>query len=365
MAKTGDIVRFLNSVGGGKIVRIKDNIAYVEEDDGFETPVLLRECVVVTPAEAVAEAVKPKGRSPEAVTAPVPPSKEVSAPKSFAAPKYDEEDEPVEETPGGNRLNVVLGYEPTDIKRLSETDYDVYLVNDSNYYLYFTYLVRSDLADGWTTKFAGVVEPNIQVLVDEMKHADISGLDKIAVQYIAFKRGKEFDLKQPTSVEWRVDTTKFFKLHSFHTNPYFDTDVIAFDIVTDDVPARQKFFDPKQLEKGIKEKKIMTRPVKKPVSRRAAVPDSIVVDLHASELIDSTGGMSNADILNMQVDKFREVMDANLRHKGTRIVFIHGKGEGVLRQALMKELAYRYKTCDVQDASFREYGYGATQVTIR
>ena len=58
-------------------------------------------------------------------------------------------------------------------------------------------------------------------------------------------------------------------------------------------------------------------------------------------------------------------MDANLRRPGQRIVFIHGKGEGVLRQAIMKELTHRYKGHDVQDASFREYGFGATQVTIR
>ena len=57
-------------------------------------------------------------------------------------------------------------------------------------------------------------------------------------------------------------------------------------------------------------------------------------------------------------------MDANLKNKGTRIVFIHGKGEGVLRAALMKELNHRYRGHDVCDASFREYGYGATQVTI-
>ena len=45
-------------------------------------------------------------------------------------------------------------------------------------------------------------------------------------------------------------------------------------------------------------------------------------------------------------------------------MFIHGKGEGVRRQALLKELTPRYKGHDVQDASFREYGFGATQVTI-
>lgn len=49
MAKIGDTVRFLNSVGGGRIVRIDGNIAYVDED-GFETPVLLKECVVVAAA---------------------------------------------------------------------------------------------------------------------------------------------------------------------------------------------------------------------------------------------------------------------------------------------------------------------------
>ena len=70
-------------------------------------------------------------------------------------------------------------------------------------------------------------------------------------------------------------------------------------------------------------------------------------------------------MLNLQVDEFRRVMDSNLKNHGQKIVFIHGKGEGVLRQALMKELNYRYKGNLVQDASFREYGYGATQVTIK
>ncbi len=70
-------------------------------------------------------------------------------------------------------------------------------------------------------------------------------------------------------------------------------------------------------------------------------------------------------MLNLQVDEFRRVMDANLKNHGQKLVFIHGKGEGVLRQAIMKELNHRYKGHDVQDASFREYGFGATQVTIR
>ena len=90
MAKIGDTVRFLNSVGGGKIVRIDGNIAYVDED-GFETPVLLRECVVVTPAA---------GNEP-APSKYVPPTVVPEQPK---APKP----ETYEETETGEQLNIVL-----------------------------------------------------------------------------------------------------------------------------------------------------------------------------------------------------------------------------------------------------------------
>jgi dsDNA-specific endonuclease/ATPase MutS2 len=116
-----------------------------------------------------------------------------------------------------------------------------------------------------------------------------------------------------------------------------------------------------------KKKAADMRQTPRPVQKRKPTPADgpIVVDLHINELLDNTHGMSNSEILNYQVDAFRKTMDANLRNKGQKIVFIHGKGEGVLRQALIKELNYRYKGHDVQDASFREYGYGATQVTIR
>ena len=74
--------------------------------------------------------------------------------------------------------------------------------------------------------------------------------------------------------------------------------------------------------------------------------------------------MSNAEILNYQLDVFRKTLEEFKAKKGMKIVFIHGKGEGVLRNALIHELRYRYKSYTYQDASFQEYGYGATQVTI-
>ena len=55
--------------------------------------------------------------------------------------------------------------------------------------------------------------------------------------------------------------------------------------------------------------------------------------MHIGELLDDTCGMSNSEILNYQLDKFREVMEQYKKKREQRIVFIHGKGDGVLRKA--------------------------------
>lgn len=356
-------MRFLSSTGGGRIVKIDGQIAHVEEDDGFVTPVLLKELVVVATAGEEAsrrdifggtgqkKQEQERERQSKFVPTAVP-----EAPKP----------EPVVETPEGEKLNVTLAYQAIELKHLSTTDFEAYLVNDSNYYLYFTYLSRADDADGWTTRYAGLVEPNMQIFIEELSREQVGRLDRVAFQYVAFKRDKEFRLKAPVAIEARMDTTKFFKLHCFRENPYFDEPVIAVDIVKNDIPQRVMTLDSSSSEDALKQKRAADRrPLARPVHKKQPKDGPLVVDLHIHELIDNTHGLSNADILNYQVDAFRKTMDENLRNHGKKIVFIHGKGEGVLRQALMKELNYRYKGHDVQDASFREYGYGATQVTIR
>ncbi len=363
MAKIGDTVRFLSSTGGGRVVKIDGQIAHVEEEDGFVTPVLIKELVVVSTVgeEKVRRDIfggtgQKKQADEEQARSKFVPTAVPEAPKA----------EPVIETPEGERLNVVLAYSAMELKHLSTTAFETYLVNDSNYFLYFTYLSRADDAEGWTTRYAGIVEPNMQIFLEELSREQAGRLDRVAFQYVAFKRDKEFQLKAPVAVETRMDTTKFFKLHCFRENPYFDEPVIALDIVKNDIPQRAKTFDSSRLEDAMKQKREADRrPAARPVQKKQPKTDGpLVVDLHITELIDNTRGMSNADILNYQVDTFRKVMDENLNNRGKKIVFIHGKGEGILRQALMKELNYRYKGHDVQDASFREYGYGATQVTI-
>jgi len=353
----GDIVRFLNSVGGGTVNRIADGIAYVEDEDGFETPALVRECVVVAHAGE-------KPSTDKFVEIPKAGKKETKAPGPATVRPEDPFPES-EETPEGERLTAILAYEPREIKHLQTTTFDAYLVNDSNYYLLFAYMTRPDSGD-WTIRYAGRIEPGIQLYLGEVRREDLVDMDRVAVQYVAYKEGREFRLKSPGAMETRLDTTKFCRLHCFHENEYFTTPVIAVDIVRRDVVSRSMTVDSSALEDAIRAKKSADIPRRQPLKKtKKNNPDEpLVVDLHIAELLDDLRGLSNADMLNVQIDEFRKVMDENLKNHGLKIVFIHGKGEGVLRQALLKELNYRYKGHKVQDASFREYGYGATQVTI-
>lgn len=380
MAKKGDIVRFLNSVGGGRVTRIDGNMAYVEDSDGFETPVLSRDIVVVQTAEQ-AQATQPKATTQPASKATTSGDAATQAAPMKSAPAPPVETLDTSETPEGDTLNVVLGFEALDSKHMSTTEYEASLVNDSNYFLYFSVMSRADNETAWTTRYDGLVEPNIQVIIDRYTAADVATFDNLAVQLIAFKRNRAAALKPAVSRELKVDTTKFFKLHCFKENPYFDLPVLAFNIVTNDnaldekpllIPAEKPQADDEQA-------RILARNLSRSLNakvrndRRARQGNKIArtkdnspleVDLHITELVDSTTGLSAADMLNLQIDTFRSVMDQNLHNHGRKIVFIHGKGEGVLRQALLKELKHRYKGHDIQDASFAQYGFGATQVTI-
>lgn len=194
----------------------------------------------------------------------------------------------------------------------------------------------------------------------------MNDLERICIQAIAYKKEKAFKQKNPISVEHRIDTVKFYKLHSFRENDYFDEDALIFPIVRNDIPERSFIIDPVEIETAIKQKKDSEKPERQAIKKKhRPINEPLEIDLHINELLDTTAGMSNSDILQYQLQKVREILNEHKNEKGRKIIFIHGKGDGVLRNALITELKTKYKTFYYQDASFREYGYGATQVTIR
>ena len=87
------------------------------------------------------------------------------------------------------------------------------------------------------------------------------------------------------------------------------------------------------------------------------------VDLHIKQFVKTSRGMTNFDMLNLQLDTARGQLEFAIRERMPKMVFIHGVGEGVLKQELHTVLR-RYNNVTFYDADYREFGLGATEVKI-
>lgn len=92
--------------------------------------------------------------------------------------------------------------------------------------------------------------------------------------------------------------------------------------------------------------------------------ERVVLDLHIENLIDSHNGMSNSAILKIQMSHFKSFLNKSIDKKQRKIVVIHGVGEGVLRHEIRKELDIYHPYFEYYDASYDQFGYGATEIRL-
>lgn len=85
------------------------------------------------------------------------------------------------------------------------------------------------------------------------------------------------------------------------------------------------------------------------------------IDLHIEELLESTQGMTNTEILMRQMKEFRATFKKAKSRMIHKLVVIHGVGEGVLKNEIRSYLAQQDQI-EVYDADFSEYGKGATAI---
>ncbi|WP_190809760.1 Smr/MutS family protein [Flagellimonas sp. S3867] len=111
-------------------------------------------------------------------------------------------------------------------------------------------------------------------------------------------------------------------------------------------------------EKELPKKK--TSISKKPKERNAP---KMEVDLHINQLVKSAKGLSNFEILNLQLDAAKRQLEFAIKKRIQKVVFIHGVGEGVLKEELYY-LFNKYDHLKWYDADYQKYGLGATEVYV-
>ncbi len=368
----GCLVRFLNAKGGGRVKQIKGDTAYVEDEDGFEIPTLLKECVRVDKqdtfmpaykAPVINKEKKQKSISPEAKqTISIEPKQNLYA-----------EEEGEEFTPAKphqllkayGEVSASLYFFPLDESQMELCDYELYLVNECQYSFYYTISYKEQ--EKWHLLHHGCLVPKEEAFVEEIARQKLSSYQELNVQVLAYSENPKL-YKGTFDIEFKLDLKKFRKRTTLQASELFDDKAIIIPLVEQSIVQQTKGEDlSKQLEGlGKQTNKPKDEPKKgEEIPLEKDRNGDYKFDLHIDELLDSTAGMNRRDILLYQLGKVEEILKANSKFRERSIVFIHGKGEGILRAELIKLVKKKFPRFTYRDASFSEYSFGATRVTIK
>lgn len=416
--KVGDTIRYLNASGGGVVKRIERGVAWVEGPDGFELPTPIHECVVVDSRDTFVPAYKPpvvKRQEPVAQQPQLDKSKAPAATPTTPEVVEDAEQDlsfvaPLSKGPwfdrsGGEQLQVHVAYLPVSYEHFGQSPYETYLINESNYHLLFTYSTTTS-AGGYKLRSAGVLEPDMRVLVEEFDASEINDHAVSHFQFIAYKPERTYRSMPPVERQVRMDVVKLAKRHSFRENPFFDEDALVIPVLeaydgSQQTPAEEPQPAPSRSgalpRRAIEQTKPTAAPQKgpqkgaqkasqKPPKQSApqphperkqpeptaapqpapAAPEQTIekVGLEAERILPNATGMTPHEVLLYQLKNFRRELDKRLERRGSKVIFIHGAGQGVLHQLIINRIEQDYPMVQYRDVTFDGFPMGAIEVTI-
>ncbi len=332
--KVGDKVKFLNDTGSGEVVGIIDkNKALVQIEDGFEVPVLLKDLVL--------SGGNYSGEKEPAVVYQTA-NREIEIPQVLINEQTQVDDE-----------EIIFAFMPEE----TSSGFSTYLINSSSYFL--KYVISSEKEGEQVIYHQGELEPGIKILLRNYQPSQLSDEENFSIQIILYNHGP-FRHLAPIDMLVKFQAAEMYDAGRRIENDYFHEKGILFTIHDWKAPKEEKMLiDPEELKKAMLSKGDVKKKEKVVVE---GGPEE--VDLHIENLVDDHSNMDNAQILDIQLSRFRTTLETAIIHKNRRIVFIHGVGNGKLKYELRKILDTEYKKVRYQDTSFKEYGYGATMVII-
>ena len=207
----------------------------------------------------------------------------------------------------------------------------------------------------------GTVKPNSRIQLESLVQSELSELPDYCFQLLYFSEEQK-EWHKPMLKKFKVNPVKFYKESSYHSNYFFERNAMILQISENLIDTELDKLTDEDFTKVVKQKE--PKPEAPKVAKKQ-VSEVVEIDLHIQELIDNPAGLSNREILEIQLEKVESEMRAAIDSNVKRIVFIHGVGQGVLKQEVGKLLRRKFPRYYHQDASFQEYGYGATMVILR
>jgi len=351
--KVGDKVQFLNETGGGVITAIIDNkLVKIRTDDGFEMPVLSNELIPDYHGQDTLEhtfrqdMVKAhKEEDPKDEVAEEPLVTEISP---FGKAREDE--------------GIYMVFEPHNQQWLLTGEMDVFLVNHTPFnILYNLFLEKNGQLKGVDY---GSVEVESKMLLETVNRDNLDNWNKGFVQ-ILFHEETPVRVYFPLHATIDIRPNRFFKEGSYQSNTLVNGKALISILalrstfqVADGSIAERKFDTKTSITKSEVKVKVPFIDQYKTGFLEA------VVDLHIAEIVDNIAGLTSRDMLDVQLKHFKKALDSAVANDYQKVTFIHGVGNGVLKNKIIDELK-AYEHLENRMASITKFGVGALDVVIK
>lgn len=338
--KIGDKVRFLNEKGEGIVTKIINKTTVgVTVEDGFEIPFVATELVTIFDNSEVQ---------------PVQ-SKEVAAEPVVT---YQSISERRKENPKG----IYLALSPEKANDVSHSDFNLWLINHTGYQAMYTacYLKNK----GYELLDRGELKPFESKLIETIDRKNTDLLSTLKIDAVFFNE-KPFEHQAPVSEIIKIKAVKLYKENAFVENDFIPEKCLLINVT--DFQNDLYFENPEaasiDLSQLLFQKKQTSGSGR--ISKPHRVNDAaytMEIDLHIEELTDNYGGMSNAEIVQVQLRHFQKALDKAINEHYRTLTVIHGVGNGRLKQevrAILNSMKLRF-----HDASYSKYGFGATEIVF-
>lgn len=352
----GDKVRFLNTSGGGVVTKIiSPSLVSVAIEDGFEIPTLINELIRVESKEPASGFFNK--------------TEETFEKEKLSTDDQNNDDILQSDENEGERLfplrkgkndklsNIWIAFRPHDQKWLITGLVDICILNPTDFDIIYSFLQRQ--ADNQYIGADYDVIPAVSGIViatvtREALPAWING----SVQMLFYKELLP-RIIVPVNAVFQLKASRFLKEDNYITNTFITEKALMVNLsaVVESVsePEENEGYEP------VSDSKIILEKPRSLIDKHRIAPFEAEVDLHISALKDDYSKLSQFDILKFQKDYFLQCIESVLESQYRRIIFIHGIGNGTLRNTIT-DILKQYEEFRVQNASFKKYGYGAIEV---
>lgn len=315
----GDKVRFLHGHEEGIVRSFSSHgMVEVEIEDGFTIPALQKDLVVISKEEDL------HFKREKATTGAR--EKEVVKPSAVFSER-----------------GLFIGFLPINDQLVT-----LYFINNSDFHILFS-LSTVEKQNHYGLLSANV-PPREYTKISDWQLSEFDKWPSMAFQ-ILFHRSRYFTPKAPLIKTINFKASTFFKKKT--TIPVLNKQGFVLQVDADTKPI--------DLDKV---KDSMFQRPESNVTESRQLPER-EVDLHIEKLNLNHQEMSNEEILKLQLETFQKKLDQAIIAGYDSITFIHGVGNGVLRDKIHKICSQMDNIRFFKDTRKEKFGYGATEVRIK